>query len=109
MSNQSSALEFKKVQFELKASDDFMNTNSHRITSVKKLRDILNDLDLDNEDVSIHITGTTEDGHVSNFRFYNNPKTGNPWHWGYISFALDKLDVQAERILNQVKALLNHS
>ena len=109
MANKSSALEFAKVQFEVKASGNFMDTNSYRITSIKQLRDILNDIDLDNEDISVHITGTTKDEHEANFRFYSEPKKDSPWYWGYISFVLDKLDSKAERILKQVREFLNQS
>jgi hypothetical protein len=106
MALQSSALEFTKVQFEVKSSDDFMEVNSFRINSIKQLRDVLNQLDLDNDDVSVHITGTTEDGHESNFRFYGNPNTKSQWYWGYVSFVLDKLDSMAERLLKQVRKIL---
>ena len=107
MSEQKSqALEFTKVQFEISTLGDFMDTDSHRIRNINELKTVLNNIDLDDNELTIHLTGTTEDGHQAHFRFYSHPNKDRPWYWGYVSFVLDKLDSQAERLLKKVREIL---
>lgn len=105
MSKHSQALEFTNITVELQFAADLMGVETKRIRSTKELRDVLNEID-EEEDFSIFITGTTQDGHRAHFRFNNRPSPDRPWHWGYVSFALDKLDSQAERLLQKIREIL---
>ncbi|PWI55849.1 hypothetical protein [Sulfoacidibacillus thermotolerans] len=107
VSERSQALNFTKVKAELSFSDDFMGIDQRKIRSLSELKNVLNEIDLEERDVTLTFHCETEDQHVAHLRFYSNPKKDSSWYWGYVQFALNKIDSASERLLKQIRDILS--